>query len=445
MSQLALLLLAAVPFLLTIAPAHAQGLTDVAAWAYQLQEIDPQEIAANETFDLIVIDYSSDGGGEGEWTPELIALIQESGKRVLSYISIGEAEDYRFYWDPQWESDPPPWLGPENPDWEGNYKVRFWHPAWRAIVESYLDRIVGQGFDGIYMDLIDAYYYWSEEDGERPDADSLMVEFVAQLRDYLTAHHGLPEMSMVPQNGEFIIVEDDVSPMLRDLYLDCIDAIGVEDVFCPGDLDEDNPFDPDSERITMLAEYQAEGKPVFSIEYLTRMDLIEQYVAAAFAADHRPHVSLRALDVLMNGIHPDSAAPEDEPVGPGTRLRIWPNPGTAGRSVSISLRMPECVMVSGTVHDPLGRLVRHLPVSVPAGAVAGVGAGVAADVAAGVAAGVPAGAPTGGWLGQETVLVWDGCDSVGRSVAGGVYQVCFRYTWPGGSPTTVSRSVVLLQ
>jgi len=53
-----------------------------------------------------------------------------------------------------------------------------------------------------------------------------------------------------------------------------------------------NPFDPDGERITMLAEYQAEGKPVFSIEYLIRTDLIEQYVAAAFVADHRlcmPH------------------------------------------------------------------------------------------------------------------------------------------------------------
>ena len=46
------------------------------------------------------------------------------GKRlVLAYMSIGEAEDYRYYWQKDWERNKPSWLDAENPDWPGNYKV----------------------------------------------------------------------------------------------------------------------------------------------------------------------------------------------------------------------------------------------------------------------------------------------------------------------------------
>jgi cysteinyl-tRNA synthetase len=83
---------------------------------------------------------------------------------VLCYMSIGEAEDYRWYWQPSWETDPPGWLGPENPDWPGNYLVEYWDPGWQAIIygssDAYLDRILDAGFDGVYLDKIDAFESW---------------------------------------------------------------------------------------------------------------------------------------------------------------------------------------------------------------------------------------------------------------------------------------------
>ncbi len=39
---------------------------------------------------------------------------------VISYMSIGEAEDYRYYWNEDWEKNPPSWLAKDNPEWEGN-------------------------------------------------------------------------------------------------------------------------------------------------------------------------------------------------------------------------------------------------------------------------------------------------------------------------------------
>ncbi len=87
------------------------------------------------------------------------------GRRlVISYMSIGEAEDYRFYWDPSWSSHPPKWLEDENPDWEGNFKVRFWMDEWKQVIfgnpAAYLDIILEAGFDGVYLDIIDAFEYF---------------------------------------------------------------------------------------------------------------------------------------------------------------------------------------------------------------------------------------------------------------------------------------------
>ena len=108
------------------------------------------------------------------------ARLIASGKIVLAYLSIGEAEAGRFYWDETWtdggaaDPDAPAWLGPSNPDFEDNYKVRYWDVDWQAILmgtsEAYLDRILAQGFDGVYLDIVDAYYYWSEVNVERSRA-----------------------------------------------------------------------------------------------------------------------------------------------------------------------------------------------------------------------------------------------------------------------------------
>lgn len=98
---------------------------------------------------------------------EVTALKTKNGggsRLVIAYMSIGEAEDYRYYWDPAWETSPPEWLAGENPDWEGNYLVRYWYRQWQDIIfgndDSYLKKILDAGFDGVYLDIIEAYEYF---------------------------------------------------------------------------------------------------------------------------------------------------------------------------------------------------------------------------------------------------------------------------------------------
>jgi cysteinyl-tRNA synthetase len=120
---------------------------------------------ADTNYDVLVIDAFF---AEELLSASGVASLQSKangGRRlVISYLSIGEAEDYRYYWDPDWDSDPPSWMGEENPDWEGNFKVRYWDSDWQDIIhgnaDSYLQKILDAGFDGAYLDIIDAFDYW---------------------------------------------------------------------------------------------------------------------------------------------------------------------------------------------------------------------------------------------------------------------------------------------
>ena len=93
---------------------------------------------------------------------------KESGaeRLIISYMSIGEAEDYRYYWQDEWKAGNPEWIVAENPNWEGNFKVKYWDEGWKAYIygnqESYLQKILDAGFDGVYLDIIDAFYYFEE-------------------------------------------------------------------------------------------------------------------------------------------------------------------------------------------------------------------------------------------------------------------------------------------
>ncbi len=117
-------------------------------------------------YDLIVMDLFFNNG-EPFSSDEIHQLKKKPGggrRLVVCYLSIGEAETYRYYWKPEWKKNPPRWLDKPNPDWPGNYKVKYWDPRWQAIFfgndSAYLHKIMAAGFDGAYLDIIDAFEYF---------------------------------------------------------------------------------------------------------------------------------------------------------------------------------------------------------------------------------------------------------------------------------------------
>ena len=151
---------------------NARSIERIADAANFLYLINPSQYPSRSAFvdalcatgyDLLILDLFVEDG-TALMFEELERLKQKPGgarRLVLAYLSIGEAEAYRDYWEASWDDDPPEWLLEENVDWEENYAIEYWNPAWHEILlqgeDAYLERVLRAGFDGVYLDRIDAY------------------------------------------------------------------------------------------------------------------------------------------------------------------------------------------------------------------------------------------------------------------------------------------------
>ncbi|WP_298474620.1 endo alpha-1,4 polygalactosaminidase [uncultured Maribacter sp.] len=124
----------------------------------------------NSNYDVVFLDmFFNDGTPFSKLSIEELKTKPDGGRRqVICYMSIGEAEDYRYYWDTSWKKNKPIWLDKENKNWKGNFKVRYWEKEWQNVIfgndEAYLDKILSTGFDGVYLDIIDAFEYFENYD-----------------------------------------------------------------------------------------------------------------------------------------------------------------------------------------------------------------------------------------------------------------------------------------
>ena len=276
------------------------------SFAYQLQGLDGADLdlapLVASDFDLFVIDYSRDGSEDGAFGREEIADLKAGGRVVLAYLSIGEAESYRYYWEQRWApagqpaEAAPPWLGPTNPAWEGNYKVRYWDDDWQRLIDRYLDRIIDAGFDGVYLDIIDAYEFFGpgSEAAEREDAAPLMASLVERIAGH--ARERGPDFLVVPQNGPAIL--DALDREQADRYLAAIDGIAAEDSFYFGPLDEDNPLEVQAETLAQPGRFRRTGLLVPAVDYLTDEAKAADFCRRARAEGFVPLPGVRALDRL---------------------------------------------------------------------------------------------------------------------------------------------------
>jgi cysteinyl-tRNA synthetase len=262
-------------------------------WVYQLEKVDLGELGAS-AFDLVVMDYSSDGSEDGEWTAAQIDGLRDRGgdqpKIVLAYLSIGEAEDYRWYWQPDWEPGNPDWLGDENPDWPGNYLVRFWDPEWQAIVFAYLDKIIAQGFDGVYLDKLDSC--WDLED-ERESAPAEMVAFTKAISDYGKS-----------KRGGFLCIVQNAAALAADFpeHPANMDGIGQEELYF---FDDKHPRPEESgddegrlELEGYLDLFLDAGGIVLTVDYCDKKENIDEAYRESGVRGYVPYCTTVKLDEL---------------------------------------------------------------------------------------------------------------------------------------------------
>jgi cysteinyl-tRNA synthetase len=322
----------------------AVPLPQVNYWAYQIQGINEpgveNELAASD-YDMLVLDptrtdwSSSDREFDTKgMVNRLKGTMSSDGihrKLVIAYIDIGEAEDWRWYW--KWSlgwdclspkpADWPDYIITCDPDgWSGNYPVAYWDVDWKDVIiygnnqdsspwgdyNSAIDEAIRDGFDGIYIDWVEAYEdpiveAAAIEAGLDPAVE--MVTFIAEMRAYATA-----------RNPDFIIIQQNAAQLGADHpeLFDQVDAIAQESIWFDGDPSDDwsdpwgydIPTDPSITDwyIANLDKYREAGLPVFNCEYA--VDQADEAYNNSYAQGFIPYVTRRPLSQLTSTLPPDS-------------------------------------------------------------------------------------------------------------------------------------------
>ena len=260
------------------------ALRAVKHWGIQLSHF-PQGISTLSAapFELLVIEPNNDNGQP--W-PRSEVNAAGQHKLLIAYVSMGAAESYRPYWQPGWKVGHPAWLLAQDPDWPGNYDVAYWNPEWKVVALASLDRVIDQGFDGVYMDLIDAY----QRRPERKTARAEMVKWVCEIARHARTRR--PGFLIIAQNAPDLLADPG--------YANCVDAAAQEETFVYA-TDQPSEAERQRELLGSFQRWKKLGKPVLTLDYASRPRLVTQTYARARAEGLIPYVSVRDLDVLTPG------------------------------------------------------------------------------------------------------------------------------------------------
>jgi uncharacterized protein (TIGR01370 family) len=251
-------------------------------YLYQLQHVNYDKLS-NTDFEVAVIDMD-----DAALSRNQVETLQDQGSTLFSYLSIGEAESFRDYWG----NSQPDYVIDSNPDWEGAYRVEFWDPEWQQIVMQRVEQAVENGYNGIYLDIVDGYQVDSVKAAYNgPDIREEMISFVKKISEHGKSLN--PDFKIIPQNAVGLLADEQYDPSTPNSdYLAAIDGLGVESLWY-ADNQESSWTRWDLDYIKLA---QDEGKFVLATSYPTdpakQADFIDNAVAEGFI----PYVATRALD-----------------------------------------------------------------------------------------------------------------------------------------------------
>lgn len=331
---------------------------------YQLQGAEYSSLFSGD-FRVAVIDMDDSSLTAGQ----IDTLQQDQDKILITYLSIGEAEDYRDYWqDGNWSTSAPDFLLGENPDWAGNYLVKFWDPTWQATIFARVDEALDLGYNGVYLDIVDAYTVAQVKNaypGTNEELRQEMVAFVIALSNYAKAQD--PDFMIVPQNAVGLLAVNEGNPDSgpNTPYLDAIDGLGVEDLWYDGN----NTAGWTSGDLQYIEHALSADKFVLATSYPTQDAKQDTFIANAIDAGLIPFVADRDLTGTIDasnlsieanmGGH-DINAPWDAVVGGTTSLSGGTSPsdgsGDTGSSSPSTGTTPSTTLddVSFTAHSSGG-------------------------------------------------------------------------------------------
>lgn len=244
-------------------------------WNYQLQDYTKSSFI-NMKDSYIVMDSFNESG-----IPFSLKRIKKltTQNTVFSYLSIGEAESYRPYFSKLNKN----LLLAENKNWDGNFTVKFWKKKWRKIIDQYLQQIMNQGFDGVYLDIVDVFHRFKD----KKHYAKRMLNLIQHISRFTKNQNH--SFKIILQNGIDIIDYIDSPTSLFNV----IDGIAVEAYFFSySDKNKTaQKMSNNSEIIKLIKQYKKANKLVLSVEYNLNLEQTKKYFKLAKKLDILPLVT----------------------------------------------------------------------------------------------------------------------------------------------------------
>jgi len=280
-------------------------LDNVRHWFHFIGDIPEDETVEKmiaSDYDMLVLDFIPSVVDDEDYPmAEVIERMHDTDKLVLAYIDIGEAESYRVYWEDEWRVGDPNWIVGEDPDgWAENYPVAFWYDEWLEIwlaEDGLLSEILEVGFDGVYLDWVEAYSDENVVDiakQEGLDPVQEMIWFVTDISEFVKSR--CADCYVVAQNASELVEHD--------RYVEAIDGLAQEQVWFDGGADNqpegdcplpatDDEIDSDEyyDSLPPVCQDQFEEFPestlhVSSEEYLHYLNIARQKGIPVFTVDY---------------------------------------------------------------------------------------------------------------------------------------------------------------
>jgi len=264
------------------------------SWMYQIQDLDDNDMIdelAETNYDMLVVEPGNNFIDFSYDTEYLVSRLEQkdSGddRILLAYIDIGEAEDYRTYWQQDWiaptenSSGSPEFLVTIDPDgWSGNYPVAYWRQGWKDIwlgSDGIISQLAEAGFHGVYLDWVEAYdddtvRDFAIQEGVNPEDE--MLQFIDEIG--AAGREISSDFIVIAQNAPYLVDHD------PEFYASIVDALATEDTwfYGEGDAEWDDINSGDlsggerhmddystSNRIEQNKVYLELGIPVFTVDY----------------------------------------------------------------------------------------------------------------------------------------------------------------------------------
>ena len=201
-------------------------------------KVNPDQVRA---YEMVIVEPDF-------YTKEEVEALKSTGTTILAYITLGEVDSNRWYY-PLLEQQG--FLG-INQNWGSAYLNLEKQEVRSVLIDRVLPEVMIKGFDGLFLDTIDAVAPYTE----RRELEPYMVELIQGIR----IQH--PDITIIQNAGLFLLEETRRS----------IDAVLIEDVASGYDFENQSYYiksrDQFHDRVELVTSTAQEFKiPVFIIDF----------------------------------------------------------------------------------------------------------------------------------------------------------------------------------